>query len=77
MKAIAVKANLNVEYDTLGYDSLLAAMGQCKYDGAISAITLTDALKEQMSFTDPYFTVGSVVVVKNGNNNKTPALLLS
>lgn len=67
MNAIAVKENLNVEYDTLGYSSLLTAMGQCTYDGAISAITMTDALKEQMSFTDPYFTVGLVVVVKNGN----------
>jgi len=68
MKAVAVKANLEVTFENLGYDKLLTAMGSCQYDAAISAIPITDELKQKMLFSDPYYTVGQVVVVKTGNS---------
>jgi polar amino acid transport system substrate-binding protein len=68
MKAIAAKANLDVEFVNVSYDQVLAGMVQCQYDGAISAIPITDDLKQQMIFSEPYFAAGQVVVVKKGNS---------
>jgi polar amino acid transport system substrate-binding protein len=67
MKAIAAKANLEVEFVNNGYPQVLAGMAECQFDGAISAIAVTDKLAEQMSFSDVYFSIGQVVVVKQGN----------
>jgi polar amino acid transport system substrate-binding protein len=71
MKAIAGKANLEVEFVNLGYDKLLTAMGNCEYDAAISAIPISDDLKQKMTFSEPYYKVGQVVVVKAGNSAVT------
>ncbi len=63
MNAIAEKANLDVEYVNVGWDSLLAGMAQCQYDAAISAMTITEERKENFAFTNPYFAAGQVVTV--------------
>jgi polar amino acid transport system substrate-binding protein len=67
MKAIAAKSNLEVEFTTVPYAPLLAGIANCTYDAGIAAITVDDTLKSQMSFSDPYFAVGQLIVVKKGN----------
>jgi polar amino acid transport system substrate-binding protein len=67
MKAIAAKSNLEVEFVNVGYEPLLAGIANCTYDVGIAAIPVDDTLKSRMSFSDPYFTVGQVIVVKKGN----------
>jgi polar amino acid transport system substrate-binding protein len=67
MKAIAAKAGLEVEFINIGFNQLLSGIAQCQYDGGISAIAITDELKQKMIFSNPYFTNGQVVVVKTGN----------
>ena len=42
-------------------------MADCKYDAAISSITITEDRSQQMLFSDPYFTAGQVVVVRKDN----------
>jgi polar amino acid transport system substrate-binding protein len=69
MKAVAAKAGLEVEFTNVGFDPLLAGIAQCQYDGGIAAITITDERKQQMSFSDPYFDAGQVVVVKQNNTD--------
>ncbi len=61
--AIAKKAGLEVEYVNVGFDPLLAGMAQCQYDAAISAITITDERKQNMTFSDPYFQAGQAITV--------------
>jgi polar amino acid transport system substrate-binding protein len=61
--AIAKKAGLEVEYVNVGFDPLLAGMAQCQYDVAISAITITDERKQNMTFSDPYFKAGQAITV--------------
>ncbi len=61
--AIAKKAGLEVEYVNIGFDPLLAGMAQCQYDAAISAITITDERKQNMTFSDPYFQAGQAITV--------------
>ena len=41
MKAIAEKANLEVEFVNTGFDSVLAGISECQYELAIAAITIT------------------------------------
>jgi polar amino acid transport system substrate-binding protein len=67
MRAIAAKTNLEVVYTSVPYKALLTGIADCTYDGGIAAITMDDTLKAQMSFSDPYFSVGQVIVVKQGN----------
>ncbi len=69
IKAIAKRSEIYVEFISInaGYNHLLALAGQCQLDGAMSAIQLTDELKKQMDFSDPYFTTRQVLVVKKGN----------
>lgn len=67
IKAVAAKVGLEVEIVNVGFDPLLAGIAQCQYDGGIAAITITDERKQQMSFSNPYFDAGQVVVVKKDN----------
>jgi polar amino acid transport system substrate-binding protein len=67
MNAVAVRANLQVSYGRVDQVPLLAGIADCRYDGGISAIEITDALKQQVAFSTPYYTTGQVVVVKKGN----------
>jgi polar amino acid transport system substrate-binding protein len=71
MKAIAAKSGLEVEFVNVSYDQLVIDMAQCRYDGGLSAIIITDELKQKMEFSNPYFAAGQVVVVKGENNTIT------
>ncbi len=67
MNAIAAKAGLQIEIVGTRYDLLLDAIARCRLVAGISAIPITDDLKQEMLFSDPYYTHGQVVVVKKGN----------
>jgi ABC-type amino acid transport substrate-binding protein len=67
MKAIASKTGLSIVFVNVSFDQIIPLLGQCQLDGAISAIAITDLLKEQVDFTDPYFSTTQLLVVKNGN----------
>jgi polar amino acid transport system substrate-binding protein len=67
MKAIAEKANIEVEFINVGWDPLLAGMAQGTYDTAISSITITEDRKKGMLFSNPYFAAGQIVTVQKDN----------
>jgi polar amino acid transport system substrate-binding protein len=69
MKGIAEKSNLDVEFVNVAWDALLAGVGQCQYDAAISSISITDERKANMAFSDPYYTVGQQIVVAADNTD--------
>jgi polar amino acid transport system substrate-binding protein len=69
LNAIAAKAGLEVEYVDVQFDQLLADMADCKYDAAISSITITAERQKTMLFSEPYFTAGQVVVVRKDNTD--------
>jgi len=71
MNAIAVKANLDISYTMITYPNMLKQVAACQLDGAISAIVITDSLKQEMAFSDPYYTFGEVVVIKEENPSIT------
>lgn len=67
MNAIAQKANFDVEFVNINFDALLAGMGTCQYDLAVSATTITDDRKKTMLFSDPYIIAGQIVTVQKSN----------
>lgn len=69
MKAIAEEAGFTVEFNNVAFDPLLAGMATCQYDAAISAITITEERKQDMLFSDPYFSAGQVVAVRQDNTD--------
>jgi polar amino acid transport system substrate-binding protein len=64
MNAIAAKANLKIEWTNTGFDALETGIGQCQYDAVISAMTITDARKNVMLFSDPYTKAGQILTVR-------------
>jgi polar amino acid transport system substrate-binding protein len=67
MNAIAEKAGLEINYQNVSWDPLLAGMADCQYDMAISAMTITAERAEAFSFSDPYINAGQIVTVAVGN----------
>jgi polar amino acid transport system substrate-binding protein len=68
MNAIAEKADLEIIYQNVAWDPLLAGMADCQYDMAISAMTITAERAEQFSFSDPYINAGQIVAVQVDND---------
>ena len=67
MNAIAEKAGLDIVFQNVAWDPLLAGMADCQYDMAISGMTITPERAEQFSFSDPYINAGQIVVVQSDN----------
>lgn len=68
MNAIAEKADLDIVYQNVAWDPLLAGMAECQYDMAISGMTITEERAEQFSFSDPYINAGQIVAVEMDND---------
>ena len=68
MQKIAEKLNLELQIDTMDFDSALLAVEQGKSDMAVAGITVTDDRKKVMNFTDSYTTAVQVIVVPDGSD---------
>jgi len=71
MRAIAERANFQMEFINVSFDTLLTGMARCQYDAAISAITITSDRAIDFAFSAPYFAAGQVVVVRTDNQDIT------
>lgn len=67
LNAIADKADLDIQFQNVAWDPLLAGMADCQYDMAISAITILPERAEQFSFSDPYINAGQIIAVASDN----------
>ncbi|MDO9333036.1 MAG: basic amino acid ABC transporter substrate-binding protein [Dehalococcoidales bacterium] len=76
-KAIAEKANIEVEFINVTWDPLLAGMAQGTYDAAISSISITEERQKVMLFSDPYFAAGQLIAVRKDNTTITGKASLS
>jgi polar amino acid transport system substrate-binding protein len=63
MTAIAEKEGMDIEFENVPWDALLAGMAQCQYDVAISAMTITEDRAKEFAFSNPYFEAGQIVTV--------------
>ncbi len=69
--AIAEKLGLELVVDDMGFDAALTAVQTGKSDIAMAGITVTDARKEVMDFSDSYATGIQVIIVKEDSPIQT------
>jgi ABC-type amino acid transport substrate-binding protein len=67
IEAVAEETGLEIEIIESDFTLLQSLVGQCQFDAAISSIPISDNLKQQVDFSDPYFITDHSLVVKEGN----------
>ena len=68
MNAIAKKANLEVEYENVRFDSIIQGLGNNQYDASISAMTINAEREKQIDFSDPYFNADQSLLVQSDSD---------
>jgi len=74
MTAVAKEAGLTVEFKNTAWDGIFAGLDSGQYDAIISSVTITDERKVKYDFSDPYTSIGQILVVlKTDKTSKTIA----
>lgn len=70
IKALGKKAGYDkVTVKGMGFDALIPALDAGNIDAAIAGMSITDARKQKVNFTDPYYESGLMAIV--GKDNTT------
>jgi len=65
-EALAKRLGVTVEWRALGFDSLLPALDQDRFDLAISSFGITPERQKAVDFSDPYYCSGGQIVARPG-----------
>lgn len=77
IKMVADELKMELKIHNIGWDGIIPGLINGNYDCLISAMTITEERQKQISFSDPYFTIKQVIVIKEDNDNiKSPADLI-
>ncbi len=71
MQAICYENNYRLDIRNNNFDSIIMSVTQGKCDMGASGFTISDERREQVLFSDPYYEIHQVVVVKEGSSIKT------
>ncbi len=71
IEAIAADQGLTLEWRNMEFDSLIAALQSGNIDLAVSGLSITEARRQQVAFTEPYLEAGLVIAVAAGNTSIT------
>ncbi len=64
IQEICRRANCRPEIRSVAWEGILPGVQQGDYDVAVSGITITEEREKTVDFTEPYITVGQVVLVR-------------
>ncbi len=64
-EAMAKKMGVQIEWRVLAFDALLAGLRQDRWDMVIASFAITPQRSKAVSFTDPHYCSGGVVVAKD------------
>ncbi len=67
IRAVAARANLDLEIVRLSPEKILPGVTDCKYASGFIAEPVSDDLGQSLLFTDSYLVQGQVLVTKKGN----------
>lgn len=67
MKLVCEKLGVELDIQTMDFDSVLLGVSSGKYDVAASGITVDEDRKKNMLFTDAYCMAAQAIVVKEGS----------
>lgn len=65
--AIAKKMGLQVEWKSLAFDALLAGLRQDRWDVVIASFGITEERAKAVTFTQPHYCSGGVIVSRDGS----------
>jgi polar amino acid transport system substrate-binding protein len=65
-EAIARKMGVPIEWKALGFDALLSGLRNDRWDLVIAGHAITDERAKAVTFTDPHFCGGGIIVTKGG-----------
>ena len=68
MNEIAQRADFEVDYENVHFDSILRGLNSDLFDAAISAMTITSERERQMDFSDPYFDADQALLVASDSD---------
>lgn len=77
MNEIGKLANFTPEFQNTSFDTIFTALQSKQFDAVMSSVTITDERKKIVAFSEPYITVGQVIVVQNDNTTITSAEALA
>jgi polar amino acid transport system substrate-binding protein len=64
-EAVAAKMDLKVDWKALGFDALLAGLRQDRWDLVIASHGITDERSKAVTFTEPHYCSGGMIVAKD------------
>ncbi len=65
--AVGKAGGFAVEMQHMSFDTLIAALEADKIDAVASGMTITDARREKVDFSDPYYNAAQVIVVQESS----------
>lgn len=65
-EAVAARMGLKVEWKALSFDALLTGLRQDRWDLVIASHGITDERAKAVTFTDPHYCSGGVIIAKDG-----------
>lgn len=68
VSALAEEVGIEIEFETLEFDGIVAGIGSGRFDIAIAGMTITDERKESIDFTQSYYEAGLILAVQDGND---------
>ena len=74
IKMVADEMGMELKIHNVNWDGIIPGLINGNYDCLISAMTITEERQKQINFSDPYFSIKQVIVVKADNDTiKSPA----
>lgn len=73
IQAIGERAGLELRLQTMEFDGLVAGIQSARYDIGIAGITITEARKQHIDFSDAYYDAGLILAVRSDNATITSA----
>lgn len=68
MNALCEEAGYEMDFQSIAFQGLIAALQGGQIDAAASAMTINEERKQAVNFTDPYYKSGLIVAIKADNN---------
>lgn len=67
INALAEEAGIEIEFEVLEFDGIVAGVSSGRFDVGIAGMTITEERQETIDFTQPYYEAGLILAVKEGN----------
>lgn len=68
IEALADEADIDIEFQTLEFDGIVAGIGSGRFDIAIAGMGITEERKESIDFSEPYYHGGLILAVQEDND---------